>query len=144
MFGGPQQGAFVDTIVNVTGIAHFKDLNGGNPNCVSITPLVRDRAYGDPDMSAHLPTSSLQSINWHADDHRSSSIEAYYTPVENRRKGWTILIHHLVTKVLFNGTSSPYTATGVEFAASDGSGIRYQAFARREVIVSAGTIQVCW
>ncbi|OJT13695.1 Glucose oxidase [Trametes pubescens] len=120
MFGGPQQGAFVDTIVNVTGIAHFKDLNGGNPNCVSITPL---------------------SINWHADDHRSSSIEAYYTPVENRRKGWTILIHHLVTKVLFNGTSAPYTATGVEFAASDGSGIRYQAFARREVIVSAGTIQ---
>ena len=41
MYGGPQQGAFVDTIVGLTGINHFKDLNGGTPNCVSITPLVR-------------------------------------------------------------------------------------------------------
>ncbi|EIW59941.1 alcohol oxidase [Trametes versicolor FP-101664 SS1] len=120
MLAGPEQGAFVGTMVNLTGIAHSKDLNGGNPNCVAFVPL---------------------SINWHADDHRSSSIEAYYTPVENRRKGWTLLIHHLVTKIVFSGTSAPYTATGVEFAASDGSGIRYKAFARREVIVSAGAIQ---
>jgi hypothetical protein len=58
MYGGPQQGAFIDTIVNLTGaytpnflracrifkllvgISHFKDTNGGTPNCVSITPLV--------------------------------------------------------------------------------------------------------
>ena len=40
MYGGPQQPAFVDTIVNLTGIKHYKDLNGGTPNCVSITPLV--------------------------------------------------------------------------------------------------------
>ena len=32
--------AFVDTIVNLTGIKHSEDLNGGEPNCVSITPLV--------------------------------------------------------------------------------------------------------
>ncbi|OJT13666.1 Glucose oxidase [Trametes pubescens] len=120
MFGGPQQKVFVDTVVNLTGIAHSKDLNGGNANCVSIVPL---------------------SINWHADDHRSSSIEAYYTPVENRRKGWTLLIHHLVTKILFKGMNAPYTATGVKFVASDGNGTQYQAFARREVIVSAGAIQ---
>jgi choline dehydrogenase len=40
MYGGPQQKAFVDTIVNLTGINRYKDLNGGTPNCVSITPLV--------------------------------------------------------------------------------------------------------
>ncbi len=42
MSGAPQQKVFVDTVVNLTGIAQFKDLNGGNPNCVSIAPLVRD------------------------------------------------------------------------------------------------------
>ena len=41
MYGGPQMKAFVDTVVNVTGMPHYKDLNGGTPNCVSITPLVR-------------------------------------------------------------------------------------------------------
>lgn len=41
MYGGPQQGAFVNTTVGLTGINHCKDLNGGTPNCVSITPLVR-------------------------------------------------------------------------------------------------------
>ncbi|KAH9851992.1 alcohol oxidase [Lenzites betulinus] len=120
MYGGPQQKAFVDTVVNLTGMPHSEDLNGGNPNCVSITPL---------------------SINWHDDDHRSSAIEAYYTPVENRRKGWTLLIRHMATKIIFTGKEAPYTAAGVEFVASDGTGARYQAFARREVIVSAGTIQ---
>jgi hypothetical protein len=45
MYGGPQQPAFVDTIVNLTGIKHDKDLNGGTPNCVSITPFVRPSPY---------------------------------------------------------------------------------------------------
>lgn len=40
MYGGPQQPAFIDTIVKLTGINRYKDLNGGTPNCVSITPLV--------------------------------------------------------------------------------------------------------
>ena len=39
MYGGPQQKAFASTIVGLTGIHLFKDLNGGNPNSVSITPL---------------------------------------------------------------------------------------------------------
>ncbi|OSD05574.1 GMC oxidoreductase [Trametes coccinea BRFM310] len=120
MYGGPQMPAFVNTVVNVTGMPHYRDLNGGTPNCVSITPL---------------------SINWHADDHRSSSIEAYYTPVENSRQGWTLLIQHMATKILFDGTSAPLTAVGVEFGASDGTGSRYKAFARKEVILAAGAIQ---
>ena len=41
MYGGPQQPSFVSSTVNVMGITHSKDLNGGAPNCVSITPLVR-------------------------------------------------------------------------------------------------------
>lgn len=40
MYGGPHQKAFVDTVVSLTGIKHFKDLNGGTPNCISMTPLV--------------------------------------------------------------------------------------------------------
>ena len=40
MYGGPQQPAFINTVVNLTGINHYKDINGGTPNAVSITPLV--------------------------------------------------------------------------------------------------------
>ncbi|EJF58504.1 alcohol oxidase [Dichomitus squalens LYAD-421 SS1] len=120
MYGGPQMKAFVDTMVNVTGIKHYKDLNGGTPNCVSYTPL---------------------SLDWHRDDHRSSSIEAYYTPVEDLRAGWTLLIEHQVTKILFqNSTSAPHVATGVEFGKADGTGSRQVAHARKEVILAAGAI----
>lgn len=38
--------------------------------------------------------SVSQNLDWHDNDHRSSSIQAYYTPVESRRKGWTLLIKH--------------------------------------------------
>lgn len=51
MYGGPQMPAFVDTMVNVTGIKHFKDLNGGTPNCVSITPFVCSSSHR-PDIGA--------------------------------------------------------------------------------------------
>jgi len=74
MYGGPQQKAFADTIKSITGIKHFKDLNGGNPNCVSTTPLSMD----------------------HHSDHRSSSVQAYLTPVEGVRMGWTTLTDHMV------------------------------------------------
>ena len=40
MFGGPQMPAFMDTVMNLTGIKHLPDSNGGAPNCVSLTPLV--------------------------------------------------------------------------------------------------------
>ncbi|KAI0668760.1 alcohol oxidase [Trametes maxima] len=120
MYGGPQLLDFANTVVNLTGMPHFRDLNGGTPNCVSITPFM---------------------MNWHENDRRSSSIEAYYTPVENARDNWTLLTKHMATKVLFTGNSAPYTAKGVEFAAASGSGSRFQAFARREVILAAGAIQ---
>ncbi|KAI0676166.1 GMC oxidoreductase-domain-containing protein [Trametes maxima] len=119
MYGGPHMKAFVNSVVNLTGIKRLDDLNGGQPNCVSITPL---------------------SINKHKNDHRSSSIEAYYTPVEEIRKGWTLLVAHQVTKVLLKGSAAPYTATGVEFASSSGKGPRYQAYARKEVVLAAGAI----
>lgn len=40
MFGGPEQPSFVNATVKATGIAHLKDVNGGNSNCVSMTPVV--------------------------------------------------------------------------------------------------------
>ena len=44
-----------------------------------------------------------------------------------------------VTRVLFGNSSSvPHVATGVEFGSADGTGNRMTAFARKEVILSAG------
>ncbi|KAF8961146.1 hypothetical protein BDZ97DRAFT_1940106 [Flammula alnicola] len=120
MYGGPQQPAFVNTIVGLTGINHFKDLNGGTPNCVSITPL---------------------TINWHDSDHRSSSVMAYLTPVESQRTNWLTLTTNMVTKINWNSGSIPLTASGVEFAPASGGSARYTASVRREVIVAAGAIQ---
>ncbi|KAF7324999.1 Glucose oxidase [Mycena kentingensis (nom. inval.)] len=121
MYGGPQQKAFVDTIVNLTGISHFKDLNGGTPNCVSYTPLTMD---------------------WHRDDHRSSSVEAYLTPVEKTRTNWITFARHIVTKILWSdATKLPVTAKGVEYRYWVEEPTTYVAYARREVILAAGAIQ---
>ncbi|KAJ2923425.1 hypothetical protein H1R20_g13669, partial [Candolleomyces eurysporus] len=121
MYGGPQQGAFINTMVNLTGINHYKDLNGGTPNCVSITPL---------------------TINWRDSDHRSSSVMAYLTPSESQRTNWITLTRHLVTKINWSNSSGlPLTATGVNFAPASGGTTRYTAHARREVILAAGAIQ---
>ncbi|KAJ7035122.1 alcohol oxidase [Mycena alexandri] len=111
MYGGPQQPAFVNTIGC---ISHFKDLNGGTPNCVSITPL---------------------SIDWHRSDHRSSSVEAYLTPVQSARTNCSyIMISHLnqVTKIQWSNPGSvPLTASGVEYAFWTNSTTRYTAHAPR-------------
>ncbi|KAJ3510668.1 hypothetical protein NLJ89_g4541 [Agrocybe chaxingu] len=120
MYGGPQQTAFVNTIVGLTGINHYKDLNGGTPNCVSITPLM---------------------INWHEGDHRSSSATAYLSPVESQRTNWLTLVTHQVTKINWKAGGIPITASGVEFAPASGGSTRYTANARREVIIAAGAIQ---
>ncbi|KAG5642129.1 hypothetical protein DXG03_003579 [Asterophora parasitica] len=120
MYGGPQQTNFADTIVGLTGIKRSKDLNGGAPNCVSMTPL---------------------TMNWRDQGHRSSAPEAYLTPVESIRTNWLTLTKHQVTKINWSGSSLPLTATGVEFAPASGGSTRYTATARREVIVAAGAIQ---
>jgi choline dehydrogenase len=139
MYGGPQQPAFIQTIQTLTGIARYKDLNGGTPNCVSVTPL---------------------SLDWHRQDHRSSSAEAYLTPVQSQRTWWTTLTTHMVrsiivqwaastkimwqvTKILWASNTIPLKATGIEFAPTSSSSARYFAYARREVILAAGAIAVC-
>ncbi|KAJ6450294.1 GMC oxidoreductase-domain-containing protein [Mycena sanguinolenta] len=38
MYGSPQKPAFINTILNLTGISHFKDINGGTSNAVSVEP----------------------------------------------------------------------------------------------------------
>ncbi|TFK24579.1 glucose oxidase [Coprinopsis marcescibilis] len=120
MYGGPQQRAFIDTIVGLTGINHWSDLNGGTPNCVSITPLM---------------------INWREGDRRSSSVTAYLSPVENQRTNWITLTRHFVTKINWANNTLPLRASGIEFGPADGGAVRYTAFARREVILGAGALQ---
>ncbi|KAF8801020.1 FAD/NAD(P)-binding domain-containing protein [Phlegmacium glaucopus] len=121
MYGRPRQTAFVDTIVGLTGINHSKDLNGGTPNYVSITPL---------------------TINWHDSDHRSSSATAYLTPVEAQCTNWLTLTTYLVlTKITWIAGSVPLMASGIEFSPASGGSTRYTASARREVIVATGAIQ---
>jgi len=80
MFSGPQQDAFMDAVVSITGMKRVKDMNGGQPNGISKTPL---------------------TMNKHDDDHRSSSASAYLTPVENDKKMWTTLTDHIVSIDLF-------------------------------------------
>ncbi|KAJ7815779.1 glucose-methanol-choline oxidoreductase [Mycena olivaceomarginata] len=72
------------------------DLSTGNPNCVSMLNPV--------------------SINYNDDDRRSSSAEAYLTPVEKKRTNWVTLTQHLVTKIVWVDTKLPLVATGIEFA----------------------------
>ncbi|KAL5495897.1 hypothetical protein ACEPAI_1361 [Sanghuangporus weigelae] len=119
MYGGPQQPAFANAVQNITGIALCQDLNGGDANCVSFTPL---------------------TINPSDNDTRSSSATAYLSPVERERTNWITLVNHQVTKVLFVGSAPSVRATGVEFKKSDSTGESFNASARREVIVSAGAI----
>jgi len=80
------------------------------------------------------------SINWHDDDHRSSSVQAYLTPVESVRTAWTTLTDHMVTKIKWASTNLPLKASGIEFVPTARSSARFAAFARREVIVAAGAI----
>jgi len=40
MFAGPEQPDYVETVRNLTGIKLSRDLNGGDPNCVSYVPNV--------------------------------------------------------------------------------------------------------
>jgi choline dehydrogenase-like flavoprotein len=119
MFGGPQQPAFIETIKNTHNVSFCPDLNGGNPTCASFIPL---------------------TLNPHRNDSRSSSAEAYLTPVETKRNGWTVLVQQEATKILFKNGTSPALATGVEFGRSDGS--RYIAYAKKEVILAAGAFVV--
>ena len=60
MYGGPQQGSFVNSTVNLMGIKHYKDLNGGTPNCVSITPLVLPSF----DITRRLPYFDVICRSW--------------------------------------------------------------------------------
>ncbi|KIM23455.1 GMC oxidoreductase [Serendipita vermifera MAFF 305830] len=119
MFGGPQQGYFAQSMQTLTGIAKSRDLNGGKPNCVAFTP---------------------QMMNWHDQDHRSSSPAAYLTPVESDRTNWLTLVNHQVTTLLWANGGTDKTSTGVRFKQADNSGQDYEVYARKEVILAGGAI----
>ncbi|KAF9268268.1 glucose oxidase [Marasmius fiardii PR-910] len=120
MYGGPQQPYFIQSIRSLTGIEKCPDVNGGNANCVSMTPF---------------------TMNWHEQDRRSSSPEAYLSPVESIRTKWLTLTTHHVTKINWVNTGTkPLRASGIEFAPANGDQRRYNAYVSREVILAAGAI----
>ncbi|TCD69119.1 hypothetical protein EIP91_008595 [Steccherinum ochraceum] len=120
---GPQAPAFAATAMNVTGIAHSKDINSGSPNAVSFTP-------------SSIHSRVLNAAN------RSSSAVSYLQPVERTRTNWVTLVGHMATQIMFsNQVSSLHTAIGVEFGAADGSGPRFTVNVRKEIILAAGAIQ---
>lgn len=138
MFGGPQQGDFLRSVQNVTGIAKCQDVNGGKPNCVSFTPSV-----GCFIMIYYLQGTDsriTQSIDWHNHDHRSSSAAAYLTPVESARTNWLTLVNHQVLQLLWTTSSNNTSASGVQFKSSNNTGSTYSVHVRKEVILSAGAI----
>ncbi|KAJ7652377.1 alcohol oxidase [Mycena polygramma] len=123
MYLGPQQPAFMAAATNASGILHCPDLSGGHPNCVALNPV---------------------SINYNDNDRRSSSGQSYLTPVEKTRKNWVTLTEHLVTKILWADTTLPLVASGIEFATytnTTNGTTRFTAHARKEVIVSAGSLR---
>jgi choline dehydrogenase-like flavoprotein len=81
----------------------------------------------------------MQTINWHDDDHRSSSASAYLTPVESTRTNWITLVNHHVSTLLWSSDNSKF-AHGVQFKQSDNTGQEYQVYVRKEVILAAGAI----
>lgn len=49
--------------------------------------------------------------------------------------------HEQAIKLLYNSTAAPLVVSGVQFKQSNNTGRTFSAFARREVILAAGSIQ---
>ncbi|KAJ6622846.1 hypothetical protein B0H10DRAFT_2162747 [Mycena sp. CBHHK59/15] len=98
-----------------------------------------------PAFVASAVNASGISLEYNNSDRRSSSAEAYLTPVESSRTNWVTLTQYLFTKILWQILSTiPLTATGVGFVSftekTNGT-TPYIAYARKEVIVAAGAIR---
>ncbi|GJE89405.1 GMC oxidoreductase [Phanerochaete sordida] len=127
---GLKQSAFVATCKSAPGfeLAQRADVNDGRPTGMFVTPLSIDPARSD---------------------HRSSSAEAYLTPVENERSNWVVLVGHTATTVLFaqNESDGLRSAYAVRFAPTPANATagppsqEYIVHANHEVILSAGAIQ---
>lgn len=74
-------------------------------------------------------------------DNRSSSAQAYLTPVEHTRTNWLTLVNHTVTSISWDTNVSPLRAAGVTFSRTDDPTVAYIARTKREVILAAGAIQ---
>ena len=83
--------------------------------------------------------TETQTIMKNKQDHRASSAESYYTPIEGKRDNVVLLLGQQGTKILTNSSSEGIKADGVEFGTQGGQ--RYNVYAGKEVIVSTGAIQ---
>lgn len=66
---------------------------------------------------------------------RVSSESAYFTQDVLARPNLRVALHATVTRIIFEKTDGTIRAVGVEFARSK-KGVRYQARAKRDVILS--------
>lgn len=92
MYGGSQQISFVNATKNLFNITHCPDLCSGAANCASLVSLVHNH-FIDRLFHAYYP---YQSINAQNADRRSSSAEAYLTPVETTATNWLTLTGQMV------------------------------------------------
>ena len=91
---------------------------------------------GDPrDGIAIGAYSTLVSQDTNAS--RSYSANAYWKP-KSTRPNFHVLTNAQATKIIFDTSKKPLIATGVEFYADKTT---YKAFAKREIVLSAGTFQ---
>ena len=108
MFGGTQQISFVNATKNLFDITHCPDLCAGTANCVSLVPLVCANAF----VKLHHAEVSFQTLNAQDSDRRSSSAEAYLTPVENTATNWLTLTGQMVSECQFNSVAQALTYAG--------------------------------
>lgn len=98
MYTGPQQSDFIGTVTNLTNLTHSPDLNDGEPNCVAYTPLVsKFISYFGFNCWAYVILLYWKTLYPNTNGTRSSSAEAYLTPVENTRTNWLTLTNHQVS-----------------------------------------------
>ncbi|PPQ83095.1 hypothetical protein CVT25_003799 [Psilocybe cyanescens] len=83
----------------------------------------------------HLPVTYVDKNR-----ERSSSEGAYLTADVLARPNLVVAINATVTRILFKRDVESTVATGVEFSNSE-DGPRFQASAKKEVIISAGAVQ---
>lgn len=69
---------------------------------------------------------------------RSSAADAFLYAKDQRRDSLVVLAEHKVAKVLFD-TRKDLAASGVQFG-NESDGRFYEVYARKEVILSAGTL----
>ncbi|KAL1739831.1 GMC oxidoreductase-domain-containing protein, partial [Schizophyllum fasciatum] len=128
---GPMRVGFLTSFTDVAAAFVESCVNAGIPR--------------SPDFNGPNGTAGVNRVMTYVDDNRQrvSSETAYLTPDVLARPNLKVVTHAQVTKVIFDQSSGSATeprTMGVEFAHSK-DGRRFHAYAKKEVILSAGSVQ---